>query len=66
MNGHKSFKKVMESDRVVIFFRKEGFYPVQFTPNCKVEDHVRLNPGTIRVEELNGKIIWPTSPQVLQ
>jgi hypothetical protein len=45
--------------RTVIFIRNEGWYPVVFTSRCKVEDHVKLNPGTVRVEEMDGRVIWP-------
>jgi hypothetical protein len=47
-------------EKMVIFFRKEGFYPVHLSPECKIEDHVKLNPGTTRVEDINGNVLWPT------
>lgn len=52
----------IKSDRVVIFYRGDFFYPVIFTHRCKVEDHVKLNPGTTKVEELSGQVIWPVGP----
>jgi hypothetical protein len=36
--------------RVVLFFRGDHFYFVELTPQCDIEEHVRLNPGTTRVE----------------
>lgn len=36
--------------RTVIFFREEGWYPVE---------HVDLNPGTKRVEDIDGNVLWP-------
>ena len=55
---------VKVSDRIVIFHRAEGFYPAVFTPQCKPEDHAKLNPGTLRIEELSGEILWPIPPKV--
>jgi len=53
---------------VVLFFREGGFYPVQLsgtkTTADEVPDHVALNPGTMRVENLAGEVIWP--PKVTQ
>jgi hypothetical protein len=50
------------SRKTVIFFREEGFYPVEF---CGVKsapeeaaDHAALNPGTLRVEDLDGTVLW--------
>jgi hypothetical protein len=46
--------------RTVIFFRDGFFYPAELTPECDIEEHVRLNPGTIRVEDAaTGEILWP-------
>lgn len=46
--------------RVVLFFRGDHFYPVELTPQCDIEEHVRLNPGTTRVENAaTREILWP-------
>jgi hypothetical protein len=46
-------------DNVYLFFRDGHFYPV----NCRNDDDARnqaeLNPGTIKVENVDGKVIWP-------
>lgn len=45
-----------------IFFRKDGFYPVDGIKNDEeAKRQAEINPGTIRVERLNGKVVW-TSP----
>ena len=41
-----------------IFFRKEGWYPVGCKGDAEVIAHVELNPGTIRVEDVNGRVVW--------
>lgn len=53
--------------RTVIFFRKEGFYQIQLSGLKsvaeEVADHVALNPGTLRVEDFDGDVIWPLTPK---
>ncbi len=48
---------------LVIFFRKEGFYPIQLSglkpTRDEVLEHVALNAGTVRVESITGEAIWP-------
>lgn len=42
-----------------LFIRDGGFYPVDgIKSDAEVIDHVRLNPGTRRVINVHGKIIW--------
>lgn len=47
----------------VIFFREGMFYPVQLSglkPVAdEVADHTALNPGTLRVEDMKGNVLWP-------
>jgi hypothetical protein len=51
----------------VIFFREEGFYPIEFSgtknPIEEAADHARLNPGTQRVETIGGEILWEAAVQ---
>lgn len=46
-------------DNIYLFFRKDGFYPVE----CRNDEHARnqaeANKGTVRVENVDGKVIWP-------
>lgn len=45
--------------RLMIFFRKDCFYPVEFTARCTVAEHVRLNPGTLKVMDgVTGEVLW--------
>lgn len=57
--------KLYPMGNTVVFFRKEGFYPVELSgkrpASDEVQDHVKLNPGTIRVEDLTGNELWPAS-----
>lgn len=45
-----------------IFFRDEGFYPVQFAgikpPEREAAEHAVLNPGTRRIEDADGNVLW--------
>jgi hypothetical protein len=45
---------------IYIFFRKKDvWYPVDLRSDADVPENVRLNPGTLRVEDANGRIVWP-------
>jgi hypothetical protein len=47
----------------VIFIRQEGFYPVTLSGKkpaaVEAADHAALNPGTLRIEDMNGNVLWP-------
>lgn len=49
---------------VWIFYRKDDqgkvfFYAITVTDRCKPDDHARLNPGTLKIEDAaTGKILW--------
>ncbi len=52
----------------LVFFRKDGdeevFYPVGIPdiPGKTIEeiasDSAEINPGTVRVEDVNGRVLW--------
>lgn len=47
--------------RPTVFFRQEGFYVVNTYEDEGFEqlaEHARLNPGTLRIEDLNGNVLW--------
>lgn len=41
-----------------IFFRAEGWYPVECKDDADVLRHVELNPGTLKVEDTSGRVVW--------
>lgn len=44
-----------------IFFRDRHFYPVDGIPDDAMAlKHVAMNPGTTRVEDINGRVVWPS------
>lgn len=49
-------------NETMIFFREEGFYPVQgvveIPLSSQAAQHAELNPGTLQVEDLNGYVLW--------
>ena len=53
----------MTIGETVLFIREDCFYPITLSgtkPTAEeVPDHVALNPGTVRVEDMHGKVIWP-------
>jgi hypothetical protein len=44
--------------RTVIFFRREGWYPVEVSEDEDLGKHVELNPGTLRIEDIEGRVLW--------
>lgn len=44
--------------KVYIFFRKEGFYPLEFKNDKEAVTNALCNPGTLRVENIDGEVIW--------
>jgi hypothetical protein len=44
--------------RLVVFFRKEGFYPLELPITDDLAKHAECNPGTLRIEDLDGNILW--------
>lgn len=42
---------------VFLFFREGHFYPVEI-PRDQVLANVELNPGTLKVEDIKGNIVW--------
>lgn len=47
---------------LMIFFRKGHFYPIQGVLGIpltqQARDQAGLNPGTIRVEDVDGNALW--------
>ena len=47
---------------ILIFFRDEGFYPIEGMTGVplkkQAKDMAVINPGTLRVEDANGNILW--------
>lgn len=51
-----------EKLRTYIFVRDRHFYPVQIPPS-QLQANIDLNPGTIRVEDTGGNIVWEATKQ---
>jgi ABC-type polysaccharide/polyol phosphate export permease len=51
MSQHK------KSTELFLFFREGMFYPVEI-PREQVLANVELNPGTLKVEDIQGNIVW--------
>jgi len=41
-----------------IFFRKEGFYPIDMKDDADAKANAECNPGTLRVEDIHGRVVW--------
>ena len=44
--------------KTYIFHRKEGWYPVELRNDQEALDCVPLNPGTLKVTDANGRVVW--------
>jgi len=47
----------MSPPETFVFFREGFFYPVEI-PVESIADNAALNPGTLRVEDLCGRVMW--------
>lgn len=50
----------MEELEVFIFFREDGWYPIQLLPR-QLNYNILLNPGTERVEDISGNVVWESA-----
>lgn len=47
--------------RPTVFVRKEGFYVIltyQDEGFEQLAEHAALNPGTLRIEDMHGNVLW--------
>ena len=42
-----------------VFFRSDCFYIVNLAEDDDLNEHARLNPGTLRIESIMGDVLWP-------
>lgn len=42
-----------------LFIRKDRRYVLYLSPNESLNYHVECNPGTMRIEDEAGKVLWP-------
>lgn len=42
-----------------IFFREGHFYMVALAEDDDLNLHAKLNPGTLRIEDIRGNVLWP-------
>jgi hypothetical protein len=50
--------KIPKTKKVYIFFREEGFYPLELWGNDDARKNAEANPGTLKVEDTKGNTIW--------
>ncbi|WP_439448649.1 hypothetical protein [Stenotrophomonas sp. ATs4] len=49
-----------------VFRRAEGFYPVALKDDADAVANAECNPGTLRVEDLDGRQVWPLALQPVE
>ncbi len=42
-----------------VFRRADTFYVIPLPVDDDLAEHARLNPGTLRVEDIDGNQLWP-------
>lgn len=54
---------MVATGETVIFFRDGMFYPVTLSglkpTTVEAAEHAGLNPGTFRIEDMRGNVLWP-------
>lgn len=49
-----------ESEWVPRIFVREGtFYVIPLPEDDDLNNHAELNPGTLRIEDIAGNVLWP-------
>lgn len=48
----------MAKMKTYLFFREGHFYPIEEENDEKVLKHVELNPGTRRIETIDGRVVY--------
>lgn len=43
---------------IYLFVRAESFYPIELRDDEDAKANALCNPGTLRVEDVNGCIVW--------
>lgn len=46
------------ASQVFLFFREDMFYPVELENDADAIANAKINYGTIRVEDANGRVVW--------
>lgn len=49
-----------------VFRREEGFYVVLLKDDADAVANAQCNPGTLRVEDLEGRQVWPPTLKVAE
>lgn len=42
-----------------VFRRSDTFYIIDLPPKDDLNLHAELNPGTLRIEDIAGNVLWP-------
>jgi len=52
----------LDPDEILVFFREGCLYPIQAVKGVplaqQAKDNAELNPGTLRVEDRRGNVLW--------
>ena len=46
------------SNCTYLFFRADGFYPIELKDDADAIANAECNNGTLQVQDINGRIVW--------
>lgn len=49
--------------KVYLFFRDGCFYPIELADDADAARNAEVNPGTLKVETVDGRIVWKATLQ---
>lgn len=58
MNRHSRRAMRAQAGNIYIFFRDKMFYPLTLKDDEDARRNAEFNPGTTRVEDIDGNVIW--------
>jgi len=50
--------KAQGRGRLYTFHRAEGWYPLELEDDEDARKNAEFNPGTLRVEDMDGNVVW--------
>lgn len=60
LNGFNNGRDVTDGigGRIYVFFREDAFYPIEMKNDAEAIANAEINKGTIKVEDINGRVVW--------
>jgi len=56
---NRQYAKGYAAGQPRIFVREGFFYMIALPEDDDLNRHAELNPGTLRIEDIDGNVLWP-------